>query len=869
MKRTLSLVLSLLMVVSVFTFAPFTVNAAEDNTAEVGAELAISLQPKDAYITSENVSGQDVTTYPTLHIAVTGGSYSYTYYWYYSNAANSNSSTPIKSGANESNCIANNAGYYYCVIKDSAGAKVKSNTVEVTQTAVFQPVNYRFNGSKIEWGASPNELEYKNVTYRMDMWYSEENYFSKFTVSINRTSSNSFTYGVKFGDYDYTELYPVTYDSNNNIYSLDINEFIKDKNAFYIFCITASKYGIVDLDRAEKTIINFEDMNNGNVSGKQYDGEVQIEKKEYNAYDVLFANVNGGRWSGNGNVLTYIFQRQQGSDWIELQNSTQNYYRATPDDVGKRIRVVAKPTNTINYQNELYFDTDTFVSNDVSVTKKDIPVDEFVYATITKPVVGKVADFSLDLSGNNYCIADTATIAGTGLEFFNVTEGQPVNIGQTFKPNTTYKANIYLRINKTDPISNYIFSEYSQVYINNTLATIEPTYNKQVLRATMEFKTSEQKYVTVSFDANGGSGTMAPREARKGYSYTLPNCEFTAPAGKRFDCWLVNGERIRASKSFVANADTTAVAQWVDAPATINNIEIYLDKTPTADSLPCINASAPSGAGYYVYVDYKQPFYNNGVRWWGKTENRNLDPTTDRFVEGREYTVDICILTQDGFEFDVSSLTATLNGEQAIIPTDGGIYATANGAHVTYKFICTASELEAIPRIDVTVTAPKAGESPDFNVILPDDADYHIDAKYGVRWDIAATDVFTAGEQYNLWFYVIPDDGFYFDPDDDVIISVNGDEYEKNITSSTKFKTQVMYQFTAMGAAMIGDVNGDKNVDVLDAAIVQKYAAGKSTLTPEQIYAGDVNGDNNADVLDAALIQKFAAGKITGFPKKA
>ena len=68
--------------------------------------------------------------------------------------------------------------------------------------------------------------------------------------------------------------------------------------------------------------------------------------------------------------------------------------------------------------------------------------------------------------------------------------------------------------------------------------------------------------------------------------------------------------------------------------------------------------------------------------------------------------------------------------------------------------------------------------------------------------------------------------------------------------------------------SILGDVNGDKNVDVLDAAMVQKYAAGKSTLTPEQICAGDVNGDNNADVLDAAMIQKYAAGKITEFPKE-
>ena len=42
--------------------------------------------------------------------------------------------------------------------------------------------------------------------------------------------------------------------------------------------------------------------------------------------------------------------------------------------------------------------------------------------------------------------------------------------------------------------------------------------------------------VTVSFDANGGTGTMAAVEAEKG-EYTLPACGFTAPGTKDFGGW--------------------------------------------------------------------------------------------------------------------------------------------------------------------------------------------------------------------------------------------------------------------------------------------------------------------------------------------
>ncbi len=80
------------------------------------------------------------------------------------------------------------------------------------------------------------------------------------------------------------------------------------------------------------------------------------------------------------------------------------------------------------------------------------------------------------------------------------------------------------------------------------------------------------------------------------------------------------------------------------------------------------------------------------------------------------------------------------------------------------------------------------------------------------------------------------------------------------------------FEFVSLGSAVtvkVGDVNGDNTVDVLDAAMVQKYASGMTELTEDQLYSADVNDDNNVDVLDAADIQKYAAGKITEFKKKA
>ena len=68
---------------------------------------------------------------------------------------------------------------------------------------------------------------------------------------------------------------------------------------------------------------------------------------------------------------------------------------------------------------------------------------------------------------------------------------------------------------------------------------------------------------------------------------------------------------------------------------------------------------------------------------------------------------------------------------------------------------------------------------------------------------------------------------------------------------------------------MIGDINRDRKVDVLDALMAQKYSAEKVTLDAEQLYIGDVNNDGAVDALDAVLIQKYAAERINSFPKKA
>ena len=71
---------------------------------------------------------------------------------------------------------------------------------------------------------------------------------------------------------------------------------------------------------------------------------------------------------------------------------------------------------------------------------------------------------------------------------------------------------------------------------------------------------------TVSFDANGGTGTMADVTGISG-EYTLPENGFTAPDGKQFKAWSVDGNEKAVGDKITVTADTTVTAVWKTIPA--------------------------------------------------------------------------------------------------------------------------------------------------------------------------------------------------------------------------------------------------------------------------------------------------------------
>ena len=115
----------------------------------------------------------------------------------------------------------------------------------------------------------------------------------------------------------------------------------------------------------------------------------------------------------------------------------------------------------------------------------------------------------------------------------------------------------------------------SDGYTKNT----ETGYSWDESHEYLEIKTATG--FTVTFDANGGTGTMADVSGVSG-TYNLPANGFTAPAGKRFKCWSVNGaeKAVGATINVTANTTVTAVwetivtAVWETIPATSTEYDI-------------------------------------------------------------------------------------------------------------------------------------------------------------------------------------------------------------------------------------------------------------------------------------------------------
>ena len=124
------------------------------------------------------------------------------------------------------------------------------------------------------------------------------------------------------------------------------------------------------------------------------------------------------------------------------------------------------------------------------------------------------------------------------------------------------------------------------------------TGNAKIGKVAFTLKTEvPPKYITISFDPNGGTGTMKPMRVKAGVGYTLPECTFTPPEGKEFAGWLaVNGNVYPAGHDVYSTYDQSLKATWKDKEAA----EITITFDPNGGTGTMQPMKVKSGEGFFL-----------------------------------------------------------------------------------------------------------------------------------------------------------------------------------------------------------------------------------------------------------------------------
>ena len=315
----------------------------------------------------------------------------------------------------------------------------------------------------------------------------------------------------------------------------------------------------------------------------------------------------------------------------------------------------------------------------------------------------------------------------------------------------------------------------------------------------------------VSFDANGGSETMANVGVEKDTLYTLPACTFTAPDGKAFDKWQIGddtenlisvGDKITITDNTVIKAiykKTTAVINTISkVDKDGNQIDGNIEGTGNYPIGSEVTFTAPKVEGYNFVGWYKHsdasPHYTGeklgSANTYTFTATEDADYTAVYEARGKA-----SITVNGGSDFTVNSSTKssqvtadyTLGSTVTVSVTsdDFAYWANSYGMVLsrekTYSFTVTGAD---------TVTAV-------FDTVIENKATVIFESAYG---QVMARDQLAENETMS-----IPS-----------VPTLNG--------------------YNAIGWDMDGDGSYDAEKDTLATAIAKGLAAEDKTVTIKPIY---------------------------------
>lgn len=190
--------------------------------------------------------------------------------------------------------------------------------------------------------------------------------------------------------------------------------------------------------------------------------------------------------------------------------------------------------------------------------------------------------------------------------------------------------------------------------------------------------------VMVSFDANGGSGSMDYIELEKGSKYTLPKCTFTAPEGKTTPRWQIGESYYEEGDVVTITASTVIKVAWrTAATLSVNQYSYWTyGESPRKPELKSYNGDATVTYEYYRYED------SNKIKTTPENSGANTEGGIPKkagiyYVKAIAAKTDLYGPAEVEKQFTINPRALIINGLSAENKTyDGSATATTSGTAV-------------------------------------------------------------------------------------------------------------------------------------------------------------------------------------------
>ncbi len=318
-------------------------------------------------------------------------------------------------------------------------------------------------------------------------------------------------------------------------------------------------------------------------------------------------------------------------------------------------------------------------------------------------------------------------------------------------------------------------------------------YIESDLTITPQWKTGS---ITLTFDANGGSGTMKSITTDAG-EYTLPPCGFTSPESSIFKGWTVGEQTYNPSALVSFDADTTIKAAWVK----LTHYE-------------AVEAECERDGNIEYYLG------DDGVIYSDAVGSKMPDMNGDGKVDENDYTV-----TATGHSWedpvwtwygtDSARATFTCHNDASHVKSVEASVASSEELDMygaVQKIVYTATvEFEDSVYTDVKETTVSGSD-----IDKPSDSDTPSDS------DIPGGDS------------DIPRDSDSDTPGGDKPGNISG--------------------------LFLGDLDDDGEITSSDALIILRASLGMTTLDTDHARRADVDGDGDVTSADALAVLRFSVG---------